>query len=100
VSGSGHLRVEMMLLAVLADAQGLSGAAFEGLATIEDALERAARDEERWCRAELLRVKGELRLRLRAPDAEKILLESLAGGRGPRGPAWGLRRAARLARPW
>ena len=96
----GHMRIDMLLLASLAEAQGISGAAFDGLATVEQALERATHDEERWCRAELLRVKGELRLRLRAPDAEKILLESLEEARDQRALAWELRSATSLARLW
>ena len=54
-------------------AQGLAGVGqvAQGLATIDEALTRSERDEELWCIAELLRIKGEL-----------ILLEGSAGA-GP-----------------
>src|SRR4029077_1315102 len=43
-------------------AQGLAGRGeiAQGLATIDEALARSERDEEYWCIAELLRIKGEL----------------------------------------
>jgi predicted ATPase/DNA-binding SARP family transcriptional activator len=43
-------------------AQGLAGVgrAVEALTTIEEALARSEQDEERWCIAELLRIKAEL----------------------------------------
>jgi len=50
-------------LAEIADALGREGKAAEGLALIDGALARSERNEERWCFAELLRVKGELILR-------------------------------------
>ena len=42
----------------LADAQ--CGAVEQGLTTIEQAIEQARRDDERWCLPELLRVRGEV----------------------------------------
>jgi len=51
----------------LAEALGLAGQVVEGLAAIDEALERSEHEEERWCMAELLRVKGEL-MRLQGGD--------------------------------
>jgi predicted ATPase/DNA-binding SARP family transcriptional activator len=52
-------------------AQGLGGTAevAQGLAVIDEALTRSERDEEHWCLAELLRIKGELLLLAGAPNA-------------------------------
>src|SRR5262249_13456259 len=58
--GGGNARTDLLLLAALGDALGRTGASEEGIATIEEALLRSEQREERWCRAELLRVKGEL----------------------------------------
>ena len=57
----------------LADAQ--AGAVEQGLATIEQAIEQADHDDERWCYPELLRVRGEV-LRLRGDaDAARAAFE-------------------------
>ena len=52
-------------------AQGLAGSGeiAQGLATIDEALARSERDEEHWCIAELLRIKGELVLLAGGPGA-------------------------------
>jgi hypothetical protein len=50
----------------------------EGLQTIGHALEMCRRDEEFWCIAELLRIKGELLLSERRPSADRITAERLA----------------------
>ncbi len=55
----------------LADiAQGLAGAGYaaQGLELIDEALASVERTDERWCMADLLRIKGELLLQAR-PDA-------------------------------
>src|SRR5258708_11358246 len=56
---------------VSALAEGLAGAGHvtDGIASIDEALARSERDEERWYVPELPRVKGELVLREHAPDA-------------------------------
>jgi hypothetical protein len=64
-------------------AEGLAGAGrvAQGLAAIDEALARSERNEERWCVAEFLRIKGELILRKGAPQAataaEEDFLHSL-----------------------
>src|SRR5229473_2613666 len=59
----------ILFLDEIADALGRDGKAAEGLSTIDEALARSARNDERWCVAELLRIKGELILRKGAPQA-------------------------------
>jgi predicted ATPase/DNA-binding winged helix-turn-helix (wHTH) protein len=80
------------ILAELADALGRDGQAAEGLSIIDEALARSDRHEERWCVAELLRVKGELILRegtaQAATAAEEHFLRSLDWARR-QGPCHG-----------
>ena len=74
----------------------------EGLAVINEALARSERDEERWCIAELLRIKGELILREGAPQAataaEEHFLRSLDWARRQGALSWELRTSTSLAR--
>jgi predicted ATPase len=55
-------------------AEGLGGAGrvAEGLASINEVLERSSRHEELWCVAELLRIKGALVLDEGAPGAAAV----------------------------
>ena len=89
-------------LAEIADALGRDGKAAEGLSIIDEALARSERNEERWCVAELLRVKGELILREGAPQAataaEEHFLRSLDWARRQGALSWELRTATSLAR--
>jgi predicted ATPase len=55
--------------AELASAPGRAGEVAQGLAAIDRALVRCERNEEGWCLAELLRIKGELLLRDGARNA-------------------------------
>jgi predicted ATPase len=52
-------------------AEGLAGAGqvVEGFAAVNEAIERSENNEERWCIADLLRIKGELILLESAPHA-------------------------------
>jgi hypothetical protein len=69
---------------------------------LDDALADSARREERWCLAELLRMKGEMLLSVDAPDseirAEEVFLQSLDWARGQGALSWELRTASSLAR--
>jgi len=91
-----------LFLAEIADALGRDAKAAEGLSIIDEALARSERDEERWCVAELLRIKGELILREDAPQAaaaaEENFLRSLDWARRQGALAWELRTATSLAR--
>jgi predicted ATPase/DNA-binding winged helix-turn-helix (wHTH) protein len=96
-----HMRYTL-LHGNLAEALGRVGEIRRGLATIDEAIARSERHEERWCFAELLRIKGEL-VRVRdaptaAAAAEKHFLDSLDWARRQRLWSWELRTAMSLAR--
>jgi predicted ATPase/DNA-binding winged helix-turn-helix (wHTH) protein len=90
------------ILAEIADALGLDGKAGEGLSIIDEALARSESDEERWCVAELLRIKGELILRENALQAasvaEQHFLQSLDWAHRQGALSWELRTSTSLAR--
>jgi len=86
----------------LAGALGDAGQVAEGLAIIEETLERLERTEERWPIAELLRIKGEL-VRLQgaqgaAATAEDHFRQALDWARRQGALSWELRAATSLAR--
>jgi predicted ATPase len=91
-----------LFLAEIADALGRDGRAAEGLSMIDETLARSERDEERWCVAELLRIKGELILRESEPQAasaaEQHFLQSLDWARRQGALSWELRTSTSLAR--
>jgi len=91
-----------LFLAEIADALGREAKAAEGLSIIDEALARSERNEECWCVAELLRIKGELILREGAPQAataaEEHFLRSLDWARRQGALSWELRTATSLAR--
>jgi predicted ATPase/DNA-binding winged helix-turn-helix (wHTH) protein len=90
------------ILAEIADALGCDNRAAEGLSIIDEALARSDSNEERWCVAELLRIKGELVLREGAPQAataaEEHFLRSLDWARRQGALSWELRTSTSLAR--
>lgn len=83
-----------------ADALRMAGEPARGLEAIEDALARSERNEERWCFAELLRVKAELLAPTDADQAESLLLQSLDWARRQEAWSWEIRTAASLADLW
>jgi predicted ATPase len=89
-------------LAEIADALGRDDRPAEGLSMIGEALARSERNEERWYMAELVRIKGELILRQRAPQAavaaEEQFLRSLDWARQQGALSWELRTSTSLAR--
>lgn len=91
-------------LGALAEGLGLAAQIAEGLAAIEEALERSDRNEERWCIAELLRIKGELVLLEDASGAaaaaEDHFRQGLDWARRQGAWSWELRSATSLARLW
>jgi len=92
----------MALLGELADALGSVGEVAQALETINGAIERAEHNEERWCMADLLRIKGELVLRENAPganlEAENLFRSSIDLARLQSVLSWELRSATSLAR--
>jgi predicted ATPase/DNA-binding winged helix-turn-helix (wHTH) protein len=94
----------VVFLAEFAEASGRSGNVAQGLAAIQEALDRAERNEERWYLPELLRIRGDLALRegtsLSAGEAERWLRQSLDLAREQQTPSWELRTASSLFRLW
>ncbi len=68
MGAAGSVAESPAFLAVLAQGRAVSGQLDHGLAAIDEALERSEHAGERWCAAELLRVKGELLLARGTPD--------------------------------
>jgi predicted ATPase/DNA-binding winged helix-turn-helix (wHTH) protein len=89
-------------LGAMAEGLAIAGEISEGLAAIDEALDRCERYEERWCVAELLRIKGELLLLQGAPglaaDAEHHFRRSLDWARRQGSMSWELRAATSFAR--
>jgi predicted ATPase/DNA-binding winged helix-turn-helix (wHTH) protein len=92
----------LMFLGELAEALGHDGRPAEGLATVDDALERAEQSEELWVMPELLRVKGELLRLVEAPGAtdaaEACLRRALQLAGTQAALAWELRGAISMVR--
>jgi predicted ATPase len=93
-------RVEMLI--ELARAFAGTGDFQQGIDALDDALADSARREERWCMAELLRMKAEMLLGMDAsgPEscAEELLEQSLECARRQGALSWELRAASSLAR--
>lgn len=90
-------------LGMLAQALGNTGQIGDGLATINEALQRSEQYEERWCNAELLRIRGELLLLGKGPDAaaaEDTFLQSLDWAQRQDALSWEMRSATSVARIW
>jgi predicted ATPase len=90
------------LLGELALAMGQSGEIDEALATVDGAIERSRLREERWCLAELLRVKGDLVQKQDLPDllpsASTYFREAIDLAREQSALGWELRAAISFAR--
>jgi predicted ATPase len=86
----------------LAEALGRARQTAHGLATIDEALARSERSEERWCVAELLRIKGELVILQGASGAnraaEEHFRQSLDWSRQQEVLSWELRTTTSFAR--
>jgi predicted ATPase len=81
-----------------------TGQVSQAAAAIDEALEHSERNEERWCLAELLRIKGELLLiqgvQHIAGTAEDLFSKALDWARRQGALSWELRAATTLARVW
>jgi predicted ATPase/DNA-binding winged helix-turn-helix (wHTH) protein len=88
--------------ATLAEALGKTGALSSAHATIDDALLRSEREDERWYTAEFLRIKGELLQLEDTPtarqEAEEQFQRSLDCARQQEALSWELRTSVSLAR--
>ncbi|GAA0604086.1 winged helix-turn-helix domain-containing protein [Craurococcus roseus] len=84
-----------------AEAAAAAGLAGEISTVVDEALQRAERDQELWAYPEMLRVRGELLLRQDVPDprgARRYFVRSLERARAQGALAWRLRSAASLHR--
>ena len=87
--------------AALAEGLAAAGRVAEAMAVIEEALTGSKAKEENWCRAELLRVKGEILLHGATEQleaAEQAFASSLALARMQGAVSWELRTATSLAK--
>jgi predicted ATPase len=87
--------------AALAEGLAAAGRVAEAMAVIEEALTGSEAKEEHWCRAELLRVKGEILLRgttEQSEAAEQAFASSLSLARMQGALSWELRTATSLAK--
>jgi predicted ATPase len=86
----------------LAEGLGRAGQIAQGFEAIDEALARSERNEDRWCVAELLRIKGELLLWQggsgAAAAAENHYRQALGRARRQGALSWELRGAMSLAR--
>jgi predicted ATPase/DNA-binding winged helix-turn-helix (wHTH) protein len=99
---TGFLQRYTMYLGALAHALAVGRRPVEGLATIDEALARIERFEDRWCLAELLRIKGRLFMLKGAPEAAAVVgedhfLQALEWARRQEALSWELRAATSLA---
>jgi predicted ATPase/DNA-binding SARP family transcriptional activator len=101
---TGFVPHHTALLGTLAQGLARSGEIAQGLATIDEALARSERDEEYWCIAELLRIKGELVMLAggsgAGPAAEGQFQQALDWARRQGALSLELRGATGLARRW
>jgi predicted ATPase len=86
---------------LLAEAHRLIGETSEGLTLLSEAFEFVERTDERWCEAELYRLRGEV---LRAKDdpegAELWFSRSLLKAQAQSAKLWELRASCSLAHLW
>ena len=90
-------------LTLLAEAHRQTGQTEAGLAVLAEALALVDQSAERWCEAELYRLKGELLLTLSAekqPEAETCLHQALDIARRQQAKSLELRAAMSLSRFW
>lgn len=99
---AGFMQYHIPYLAALAEGLGRAGEAQAGIAAIEEALARAGDTGERWCLAELLRIKGELLLQQADAQsvhvAEQCFASALDVAREQGALSWELRVALSVAR--
>ena len=100
---TGSVLGRSLFLTRLAEVYGASGQAEEGLRLLAEALAHVDLTGERYCEAEVYRIKGELRRQQAAadtPQAEACFQHALAIARRQQARAWELRAALSLSRLW
>ena len=95
--------IQPWAMGLLAEAYGKAGRIADGKNLIDDALAIVGRTNQRWCEAELDRLRGELVLLLPEGDsaeAEDCFRRAVDVARAQDARMWELRSAASLARLW
>ena len=91
---------------LIAEAYGRAGDPQRGLSAVEHALSLSSTSHERWCEAELYRVKGDLlqacthRRQQQTENSESYFRDALDIARKQQAKFWELRAATSLARLW
>lgn len=102
LNNAGYALYHTVATAELANALGRTGQSDRGLSVIDKALAQSIANDERWCMAELLRIKAEILLLQTTPAsvalAEDHLQQSLDWARRSEALAWELRTANSLCR--
>ncbi len=89
------------ILGALAEAQGKAGQPEEGLATLDEVLAQVESTDERYCEAELYRLRAELLLTQgEDAEAEASLQHAIEVARRQSARSWELRATTSLARLW
>jgi predicted ATPase/DNA-binding winged helix-turn-helix (wHTH) protein len=100
--GEANAMFRFPLLSEMAEALGRAGQIADGLAAIDEAIERCERTEEHWVKSELLRIRGELILLQGADGAaatsEGHFRQALDWARRQGALSWELRAATSFAR--
>jgi predicted ATPase len=98
---TGALRCAPLFLMLFANALEKAGHRSDALEQLAEALRLVAVTEERWCEAELHRVKGELqKVEREYESAEASFRQALAVARRQNAKTWELRAGISLARLW
>jgi len=87
-------------LYALADSYRRADQVEEALAVIADGFAAVEETEERWCEAELHRLKGDLTLKASPVDAEACFQRAIASARRHDAKSWELRAVTSLSRLW
>jgi predicted ATPase len=104
-TGAGMM--QPYFLALLAEGCGKAGHVEEGLTVVAEALAMVDKTEERWCEAELYRLKGELTLQLKVEspqskveEAEECFLKAIEVARKQQAKSLELRAVMSLSWLW
>lgn len=101
IQATGSEILQPWAMGLLAEAYCTADRLADGNTLIEEALAVVARTSQRWCEAELYRLKGEFMLALSDPSGAEIYLRrALDVARRQDAKTWELRAAVSLARLW
>jgi predicted ATPase len=102
-TGGEQMQMRPYFLALLADVHGTLGEPEAGLTVLTEALALVDTTGERWCEAEIYRLKGELLLQQSSDnqaEAEACFHHAIAIAQNQQAKSWELRATTSLARLW